>query len=143
MIFKQPPTDFKKEVDVVGCYVLHDGRFVVLHRHDHKSNGGLWGLPAGKCDPDEQVKAAMVRELREETGIHIALDELTYIRAVSVRHGHDFEYHMFTLSLPSAPEIQLSPSEHQAFRWVTPEESLLLPLVHDQAECTKIMFGIE
>jgi len=37
MIFKEAPADFKKEIDVVGCYVEHDGNFVLLHRQPHKT----------------------------------------------------------------------------------------------------------
>lgn len=141
MIFKEPPENFKKQIDVVGCYVIHGGRFVLLHRHEHKSNGNTWGLPAGKRDGDEELIAAMQRELREETGIEVPLEMITYFDSVAVRHGvYDIEYHMFSVVLPELPEIRLSESEHQAFRWATPEEALTMPLVHDQDECIRMFF---
>ncbi len=144
MIFQQPPVDFKKEIDVVGCFVLWSDRFLLLHRHEHKTNGGKWGLPAGKRDANEDLSHAMVRELQEETGIVIRKSSLTPRGSVFVRHaGRDFVYHMFSIELSGEPPISLSPTEHQAYRWVTPEESFVLPLVHDQAECTKMMFGIQ
>ncbi len=144
MLFRAPPSDFNKEVDVVGCFVVWDGRFLLLHRHEHKPNGGLWGLPAGKKESQESIVHAMMRELREETGLEVNERDLTLCDSIFVRHaGKDFEYHMFTLSAAEEPAIALSPTEHQAFQWVTPEESLAMPLVHDQAECTKIVFGIE
>ena len=101
-------------------------------------------MPAGKKEPDESIEDAMVRELREETGIVTGVSRLERRDSMFVRHaGTDLIYHMFVLKMPSEPQIILSESEHQAFRWVTPEESFALPLVHDQAECTKIVFGVE
>ncbi|OGG59756.1 hypothetical protein A2765_04170 [Candidatus Kaiserbacteria bacterium RIFCSPHIGHO2_01_FULL_56_24] len=142
MIFKEPPVDFNKQFDIVGCYVMHEDRFLMLHRHAWKPNGNTWGLPAGKRDGEESLLHAMQRELREETGIRVLESELRYFDHVSVRHDeHDFRYHMFSLSFDEALEIQLSESEHQAFRWVTPNETLSMPLVHDQDECIRMFFG--
>jgi len=141
MIFKEPPADFEKQSDVVGCYVLHDGRFLMLHRHAHKSNGNTWGLPAGKRDGTEPLAEAMRRELREETGIDVPGSTLAFFDSVAVRHvGHDIEYHMFSVDLRSRPEVRLSETEHRDFRWVTPEEALAMPLVHDQDECIRLFF---
>lgn len=53
---------------VVGCFLEYEGKFVLLHRHAHKPNGGTWGLPAGKVEPGESDTAAVLRELWEETG---------------------------------------------------------------------------
>ena len=57
------------------CAVALDeeGR-VLLHR---RSDNGLWGLPGGKVDPGESVSAAVVREVREETGYEVATVRLT------------------------------------------------------------------
>jgi 8-oxo-dGTP pyrophosphatase MutT (NUDIX family) len=63
MIFKTAPADFNKKMDVAGCYIQHEGQFVLLHRHVHKSSGNKWGLPAGKVDPGETVAEAMQREI--------------------------------------------------------------------------------
>ncbi|MFF4293416.1 phosphotransferase [Streptomyces vinaceus] len=45
---------------------------------------GLWHLPSGHLDPDEDMVEAVVREAREETGVLIALDDVT--AAVTVHH---------------------------------------------------------
>jgi 8-oxo-dGTP diphosphatase len=142
MIFREPPVDFKKQLDVVGCYVMHDDRFLMLHRHAHKSDGDRWGLPAGKRDGEEPLAEAMRRELREETGIDILESDLHFFDSVAVRHaGPDIEYHMFSVEMPEQPGIRLSEGEHRDFRWVTPEEALSMLLVHDQDECIRLFFA--
>jgi mutator protein MutT len=47
--------------------VIHDeGGQVLVER---RSDDGTWGLPAGAVDPGETPAAAVVREVREETGL--------------------------------------------------------------------------
>ncbi|MFB6559066.1 NUDIX domain-containing protein [Streptomyces sp. NPDC056400] len=45
---------------------------------------GLWHLPSGHLDPDEDMVEAVIREAREETGVLIAAPDVT--AAVTVHH---------------------------------------------------------
>jgi ADP-ribose pyrophosphatase YjhB (NUDIX family) len=48
--------------------VIFDGERVLLQRRD---DNGRWGLPGGGVDPGESVRTAIVREVREETGLDV------------------------------------------------------------------------
>jgi 8-oxo-dGTP pyrophosphatase MutT (NUDIX family) len=52
---------------VTGLIFDDDGR-VLLAKH---SNGGVWVAPGGAIDPDERPADAVVREVYEETGLHV------------------------------------------------------------------------
>ena len=57
------------------CAVALDGRGrLLLHR---RADNGFWGLPGGKVDPGESVASALVREVREETGLEVVEATLT------------------------------------------------------------------
>jgi mutator protein MutT len=143
MIFEKKPDDFNKSMDIVACYVQHDGKFILLHRQAHKSSGDRWGLPAGKVDPGETQTQALSREIREETGIVIPEEEFQYFDTFIVRHPTiDFEYHLFSVSLPEKPDVTINEKEHQDFVWVTPAESLKMNLVIDQDECTRRFYRL-
>ncbi|MCI0597483.1 NUDIX hydrolase [Candidatus Parcubacteria bacterium] len=143
MIFLEKPEDFNKKGDIVGCYIEHDGAFLVLRRHAHKSNGGCWGLPAGKAEPGEAILEAIEREIREETGLSIPKEELTYFASVPVRHGTiDFDYHMFSVPFNERPDIAINVHEHKDYAWVTPKQALQLPLVEDQDECVRRFYAL-
>ena len=141
MIFKTEPADFKKEIDIVACYIEHGDTFVVLHRNNDKTNGGKWGLPAGKMDKGETMHQAMRREIKEETGLDIPEEDLNYFDSIFVRNvGHDIGYHMFSTKIAEKPEIILEPNEHQASRWVTPREYVAMDFLHDMDEIVGLFY---
>ncbi|MFE5089201.1 NUDIX hydrolase [Streptomyces sp. NPDC056638] len=60
-------------VSVAGVVVREDGRLLAIRRADN----GTWELPGGVLELDETPEAGVVREVLEETGIHVEVDELT------------------------------------------------------------------
>ncbi|HZS33549.1 MAG TPA: NUDIX domain-containing protein [Methylomirabilota bacterium] len=56
----------------VSAIVLHDGRLLLQQRADNRR----WGLPGGAVEVGETVAAAIVREVREETGLDVGVDRL-------------------------------------------------------------------
>jgi ADP-ribose pyrophosphatase YjhB (NUDIX family) len=55
-----------------GALVTQDGK-VLLARRSVKPEKGKWCVPAGFVELDETVAEAAVREVREETGLEVAL----------------------------------------------------------------------
>jgi ADP-ribose pyrophosphatase YjhB (NUDIX family)/L-amino acid N-acyltransferase YncA len=58
-----------------GALVEKDGQ-VVLVRRGVEPKAGYWSLPAGYVEGDEMAEDAAVREMEEETGLRIELDDL-------------------------------------------------------------------
>lgn len=141
MMTKEKPIDFNKRFDIVGCFVEHDGKFLLLCRHPHKASGGKWGLPAGKMDMGENTLQAVLRETQEETGLALPGESVEYYDSLYVRDGDfDIEWHMFATKLNDQPTVTISPHEHSDYRWVTPEESLQMDLIHDLPESIRLFY---
>jgi len=51
----------------VAAVIFAEGR-VLLQRRD---DTGRWGLPGGGVEPGESVRQALIREVREETGLEV------------------------------------------------------------------------
>jgi len=50
-------------------------RILVIRRSaGSKNNAGRWDFPGGKVDPGETLDAALIREIREETGLAVELE---------------------------------------------------------------------
>ncbi|MFZ2072589.1 MAG: NUDIX hydrolase [Minisyncoccia bacterium] len=146
MIFNEQPEDFKPDIEVVGCLVERNGKILLLHRHDNKSQGGKWGIPAGKIDhrDNNDKKLAMLRELEEETGLILNEEDLTFHKTFFVEYpDKKYFYHYHAVSLKSDFDIVIEDNEHQNFCWVTIEEALNMPLVMDEDHCLKYVYGIK
>ncbi len=75
---------FRDPKVAAGVLVERDG-CVLLTRRAHDPGRGLWGLPAGYMEWDEQVEAAAVREAREETGLDVRLESVVGVYSYPVR----------------------------------------------------------
>lgn len=58
-----------------GALVEADGK-VLLVRRGVEPGRGAWGLPAGFAELDETIEETALREVREESGLVVELDEL-------------------------------------------------------------------
>ena len=67
-----------------------DGRVLLAERSNTGYADGWYNLPSGKLEPDEDVTAAVIREAREEIGIHLDRDQ---VQPVHVMHHRAPEGH--------------------------------------------------
>lgn len=106
-------------IDVV-CGVIRDGRgwYLACLRPQGKHLGGCWEFPGGKINPGESPETALMRELREELGIEVAVGKglepvICHYRTTSIR------------LLPFLCEITDGvplPLEHEDLRWCAPQD---------------------
>jgi ADP-ribose pyrophosphatase YjhB (NUDIX family) len=55
------------QMPCASAVIRDQGRILLLRRSDN----GKWALPGGAIDPGEHPAQALVREVREETGLHV------------------------------------------------------------------------
>ena len=141
MLHTSRPSDFTPKFEIVSLFLEYNGKILLLHRHAHKSQGGKWGVPAGKVETGETLEDALKREVFEETG-YTFQEAPAYFKSVFVEYPeHSFIYHMYALQLPKAIEVKIEPYEHQAYRWVTPASAIKMNLVDDLDECIRMYYG--
>ncbi len=81
---------------VAGIVVGPDG--ILLVRRDTPPSEGLWSVPGGVIETGETQEVALVREVKEETGISVqVLEAMNTIDLISLDDEGKVEYH-FVLS---------------------------------------------
>ncbi|MEO8637716.1 MAG: NUDIX hydrolase [Candidatus Taylorbacteria bacterium] len=144
MLYLKKPKDFAKKFDVAACFFECNGEFLILHRHNHKSEGDKWGLPAGKINSGETPVDGALREIYEETGNRVRKENLVFFRKMYVRYpDFDFDYYLFSIALTEKPQVTLSEREHKDSKWVTPKGALSMNLMRDFDSTVRLFFCIK
>jgi 8-oxo-dGTP pyrophosphatase MutT (NUDIX family) len=106
------------------------GAFLVIQRGGAPRRfENLWEFPGGKVDPGETPHQALLREVREETGLNASVPESEPAFRIAAPGGGGVEYAFFAWQCPPPrPEIRLS-DEHQAFQWLSFAEARRLKLM--------------
>ncbi len=136
----------KKIHVAVGVICNSQRQILIAKRADHLHQGGLWEFPGGKLEEGEQPEQALARELKEELGIDVEPSDMAPITFLS----HAYPEYDFHLMMPTwlikqwQGEPINQPGEHQAVKWVHPNDMkhmLILeadwPLVERLMEITK------
>ncbi len=71
----------KHHVSVAAAVVREDGRILVIKRDDN----GKWEPPGGQLELKETVEEGLKREVREETGLEVEIDNLSGVYKNMVR----------------------------------------------------------
>ena len=129
VVYLEKPENLTIELECCACYVHCADEILYLRKAPGEVCENLWGVPAGKIKPDESVGHAIVRELQEETGLHVTESDLQYIQPLFVDSSlRNFIFHMFQYKVTTKPDVRIS-HEHTAFKWMTFDKILSLPLI--------------
>jgi len=123
----------------VGAIILEGDR-VVLVRRGHAPLLGDWSIPGGVLELGETLREAVVREVREETGLTVAPGELlgVYDRLVRDEHGRP-RYHYVLIDFlcrKISGELQAA-DDAEEVRWFSREELTEVSLAPDTQDVIK------
>ncbi|MET8779486.1 NUDIX domain-containing protein [Nocardia sp. NPDC004654] len=106
---------------VVGAVVHYDGKVLLLQRPADDFMGGLWELPSGKVDPGETIDQALIREVKEETGLDIT-GIRGYLGEFDYQSGSGKKSRQFNFAVDVADPEPIQLTEHDAYTWITEGE---------------------
>jgi len=124
LLLMSPAGDQEKPapIECAGAVVLDANGRLLLVRRGHEPGLGTWSLPGGRIEPGESAAEAALREVREETGLHVAVGEL--LLTVDLSGG--YRVHDFAATVVGG-ELRAG-DDADDVRWCTPEDLGLLEL---------------
>jgi 8-oxo-dGTP diphosphatase len=97
------------------CVVASDGRVLLTRRAATKDFPGMWEIPAGSALAGETSAEAAVRELHEETGVGVTVDDL---RSVGRFQEGTALVDLYVVESPPSPLLRPDPTEVSEAAWV-------------------------
>lgn len=108
---------------VDGILISPDNEILILRRANYmKKFGGKWGFVGGSIDDkDKDSRAAIKREIKEETGYELTWNEEHEAELFDkITHEDSSITEYWMVKLETNPEIKIS-REHSKYEWYTPK----------------------
>ncbi|MGB0564798.1 MAG: A/G-specific adenine glycosylase [Spirulinaceae cyanobacterium] len=104
----------------IGVAVIRNaqGQILIDRRLEEGLLGGLWEFPGGKIEPGETVEDCILREIREELDIAIAIDA----HLITIDHAYTHFKVNLQVYLCTYVSGEPKPLESQEIRWVSLSE---------------------
>lgn len=104
--------------DVALAVVRREGKLLMLKRAEDQSSAGKWTFPAGRVEEDETVRDAVLRELKEETGLE---GEVKKSGGSYLNEEELGKWRVYPFLVDSKGEVELN-DEHSEYSWLKTEE---------------------
>lgn len=105
-----------KQIEVVAAVIKRDGEIFTTQR-GYGEFEGMWEFPGGKIESGEEAKEALVREIQEELGVLVKVNDLICTIEYDYPNFH-LTMHCFWCDIAEG-EIELR--EHKSARWLSIE----------------------
>ena len=103
-----------KQIEVVAAIIHHNGAYFATQR-GYGEFEGMWEFPGGKIETGECAESALKREIQEELGVDIVIEDLLCTTEYDYPSFH-LTMHCYLCSVASG-DIELR--EHMSARWLT------------------------
>lgn len=117
-----------------------EGKMLLMQRLNTGYQDGRYQMPSGHIEPNEYPSEAAIRETKEELGIDIAPEDLTFLHAsyrIKNRDGGDYVDFFFRASKWAGEIINAEPAKCSGLIWAPmdqlPENTV--PAIRTVIEC--------
>ncbi|XP_040363001.1 nudix hydrolase 2 isoform X2 [Rosa chinensis] len=113
----------------IGAFLINQNRevLVVQEKGGQYGGTGVWKLPTGAVDEGEDIYAAAVREVKEETGIDSEFIEILAFRQIHKSFFQKSDLFFLCMLRPLSFDIQKQEQEIEAAKWMPFEEYAAQP----------------
>ena len=122
------PAVSERPIPGVGVAVVADGRLLLVKR-GREPGRGLWAVPGGKVEAGEELTATARREVAEETGLEVVVEDVVWV-GESIGPGDPPAWHYVMIDFIGrvVGGEPVAADDADEVGWFTDEEARHLPL---------------
>ena len=121
---------------VVGALVTKGSAVLLIRRKASDFMGGIYELPSGEVEQNETLGLALLREVKEETGLEVARKE-HYAGSIdySSKIGEPTRQFNFAVTVRRYSRIRLE--EHDDYAWVDQSQLGHIPISNETRDTVR------
>ncbi|WP_341356885.1 NUDIX hydrolase [Rossellomorea sp. y25] len=108
---------------VAGLVIDESGKWLVVKKK-YSGLKGMWSFPAGFVNAGETVDEAVIREVREETGLQTSVKGIIGVRSGVIQNDISDNMVIFLLENKKTSSILIEEKELWDVGWKSPQELL-------------------
>lgn len=122
------PAVSERPIPGVGVAVVADGRLLLVKR-GREPGRGLWAVPGGKVETGEELTATARREVAEETGLEVVVEDVVWV-GESIGPGDPPAWHYVLIDFIGRVigGEAVAADDADELGWFTDQEARRLPL---------------
>ena len=130
-----------RPIPAVGVAVVENGALLLVRR-GRGPNAGLWAVPGGKVDYGESLRDAAVREVKEETGLDVEVEEVVWVgEAMGPGDPPAWHYTLVDFRARLRGGTPAPADDAQEVAWVALDQVLDLPLTPTMPSLIELLVG--
>ena len=108
---------------VVKALITNRGRILIGKKEEDSDHpiGGEWHVLGGHLEKDEQPEEAVMREVKEETGLEVDVHQVVDVSTFAWQEGEDDSIQIF-YHVESDTDDAEALDDLQEVKWVAPED---------------------
>jgi len=136
---KERQMDRTERVELTCLCLVVRGKDILLQNRVKKDWKG-YTLPGGHVEKGESIVEAVIREMKEETGLTVRSPRLCGVKQFPIQSGQGEEgRYLVFLFKTDAFEGELKSSEEGKMEWVSRDDLPAYPIVDDLVELLQVM----
>jgi 8-oxo-dGTP diphosphatase len=124
-------------INVVGGIIRKDGKILIAQRGQHKSLPGKWEFPGGKIEDGESPEQALERELLEEFGIAVMIQEHFH---TNIHFYPTFDIRLICYNCIFV-QGEFSLTDHDQVQWCDPRDLLKYDFAEADMAAVRLLMG--
>jgi 8-oxo-dGTP diphosphatase len=114
----------RTRIPCVGAVIRDEAGRLLMILRGHDPGKGLWSIPGGRIEPGETPEQAVVREVREETGLDVSCGPLLGAAELPGLDGAIVDIRDYRAFLvPGSPGVARAGDDAADVRWVSDAEA--------------------
>jgi 8-oxo-dGTP diphosphatase len=115
--------DGRTRIPCVGAVIEDDAGRLLMILRGHDPGKGLWSIPGGRIEPGETPEQAVVREVREETGLDVSCGPLLGTAELPGLDGAIVDIRDYRAFLTPSSAEAAAGDDAASVRWVSEAEA--------------------